>query len=67
MSPGKILIIAGAVLAALGLLMQLGLPLFRLPGDIRLSRGNFTFYTPLATGLLLSLLLTVLINVLFRR
>ena len=61
------LIIAGAVLAALGLLIQLGLPLFRLPGDIRLSRGNFTFYTPLATGLLLSLLLTVLINVLFRR
>lgn len=67
MEPGRILIIAGVVLLAIGILVQAGLPIGRLPGDIKLSRGNFTFYSPLATGLLLSIVLTVILNFLLRR
>lgn len=67
MSPGKILIFAGAVVLVIGVLVQLGLPLGRLPGDIRYSRGNVTVYAPLATGLLLSIALTIILNLLLRR
>jgi hypothetical protein len=63
---GKFLVVAGLVVAGLGLLMMLGLPLFRLPGDIAVRRGNFAFYFPLATSILLSILLTVLFSF-FRR
>ena len=63
---GKLLIVAGLGIAALGVLMLLGVPFGRLPGDISLRRGNFTFYFPLATSLVLSILLT-LIFALFRR
>ena len=63
---GKLLVVVGLVIAGLGLLMMLGLPLFRLPGDISLRRGNFAFYFPLATSILLSILLTLLFA-LFRR
>lgn len=58
---GRVLIVAGVVLAGLGLLLTLGgkIPgLGRLPGDIVVERGNFRFYLPLATSLLLSLVLT---------
>jgi len=51
-SPGKILIIIGGGILVIGLLVQAGLPLGRLPGDIRISRGSFTLYSPLMTGLL---------------
>ena len=44
----------------------LGFPLFRLPGDISIRRGNFAFYFPLATSIVLSILLTLLFS-LFRR
>ena len=49
------------------LLVQAGLPLGRLPGDIRVSKGNFTLYSPLMTGLLISIVLTVVLNLLLRR
>lgn len=64
---GRILIIAGVVIVAIGLLVQLGLPIGRLPGDIRIERGSFTFYAPVATGILISVALTILLNVLLRR
>jgi hypothetical protein len=67
MSPGKILIIIGGGILIIGLLVQAGLPLGRLPGDIRISRGNFTIYSPLMTGLLISIALTVILNLLLRR
>jgi hypothetical protein len=67
MNAGKLLIVIGAVILVVGLLVQAGLPLGRLPGDVRFSRGNFTIYSPLMTGLLLSVVLTVLVNVLLRR
>jgi hypothetical protein len=63
---GKALVVVGLVIAALGLLMILGLPLGRLPGDFAVRRGNFSFYFPLATSVILSLLLTLLFS-LFRR
>jgi hypothetical protein len=58
---GRLLIVVGLVLAGLGLLLSLGgkLPgLGRLPGDIVIERGSFRLYLPLATSILLSLLLT---------
>jgi uncharacterized protein HemY len=63
---GKLLVVAGLVIAGLGLLMMLGLPLGRLPGDFAVRRGNFSFYFPLATSIILSILLTLLFSI-FRR
>lgn len=66
---GKLLVLMGAGIALLGALLWLGgrVPwLGRLPGDIVIQRGNFTFYFPLATMILLSVLLTIILN-LFRR
>jgi hypothetical protein len=57
------LIIMGVVLVGIGLLIYLGgnLPfLGKLPGDIRVERPNFRFYFPIATCLLISLLLTAI-------
>lgn len=67
-SAGKALIVAGLALVALGVVLVLGrgLGLGRLPGDIALKRGSFRFYFPLATCLVLSLLLTLVLS-LFRR
>ncbi|MFN2464842.1 MAG: DUF2905 domain-containing protein [Candidatus Dormibacteria bacterium] len=67
MTAAKLLIVVGAVILLVGVAMQAGLPLGRLPGDFKVSRGNFTFYSPLATGLLLSVVLTIVLNVLLRR
>lgn len=56
---GKILVVIGLGIAAIGLLVMLGLPFGRLPGDIVVKRGNFTFYFPLATSIVLSIILTL--------
>ena len=56
---GKALIAAGLLIAALGALMTLGLPLGRLPGDLVLRRGSVTIYLPLATCVILSIVLTL--------
>jgi hypothetical protein len=63
---GKTLVFVGLGIAALGLLVMLGVPFGRLPGDIQMRRGNFSFYFPLTTSILLSILLT-LIFAFFRR
>ena len=63
---GKALVLIGVLIAGLGCAMMLGVPLFRLPGDFYVKRGNFAFYFPLATSILLSIILTVLFA-LFRR
>jgi hypothetical protein len=63
---GKLLLLVGLGIAGLGLLMMLGFPLFRLPGDFAVRRGNFSFYFPLATSIVISILLTLLFS-LFRR
>ena len=67
---GKLLVIVGGVIVVVGLFLALGLRipyLGKLPGDISINRGNVHFYFPIVTGLLLSLVLTVLLNVFFRR
>ena len=56
---GRFLILAGLCIAGVGLLITLGLPLGRLPGDFAIKRGNFSFYFPLATSILVSLVLTL--------
>jgi len=63
---GKGLVIAGIVIAGIGLLMMAGLPIGRLPGDIVIRRGTGTFYFPLATSILLSVILTLLLSFLRR-
>ena len=64
---GRTLIIIGLLIAAAGLLMTLGLPIGRLPGDFTFRRGNFSFYFPLTTSILVSILLTLLLTFLGRR
>jgi hypothetical protein len=56
---GKLLVVAGGILLVLGLLVMAGFPLFRLPGDFTVRRGPVTFYFPLVTSILLSILLTL--------
>jgi hypothetical protein len=66
---GKILIIFGICLVVLGLILILGdkIPwIGRLPGDIYIKREKFTFYFPLMTSIIISLLLTLLFA-LFRK
>jgi hypothetical protein len=60
---GRVIMIMGGVLVVLGLLMTAGgrIGLGRLPGDIMVKRENFTFYFPLMTGIVLSVLLTLVL------
>jgi len=67
---GKLLIVLGVTIAAVGILLSLSgkIPwLGRLPGDIFIQRKNFTFYFPLATGIMISILLTFLFWLFGRR
>ena len=64
---GRILIILGLVVAGIGLLVTLGLPIGRLPGDFTIRRGNVTFYFPLASSILASIVLTILFMLFSRR
>jgi hypothetical protein len=69
-SLGRVLIFAGLGLAAFGVLLVFAghIPfLGRLPGDIVVQRDNWTIYLPLATMLLLSLVLTFVLNFIVRR
>ena len=63
---GKLLVVVGLGIAALGVIVMLGVPIGRLPGDFVVKRGNVSFYFPLATSIVLSILLTLLMSV-FRR
>jgi len=56
---GKTLVLLGLGLTALGLLLMLGVPLGRLPGDFYVRRGSVSFYFPLTTSIVLSILLTL--------
>lgn len=67
---GKIILVVGVALIVLGGVIYLAgrVPLLgRLPGDITIRRGPVTIYIPLATMLLLSLILTLILNIVFRR
>jgi hypothetical protein len=67
---GRLLIILGALIVVIGLALTFGprIPfLGRLPGDIAIDRGNIHFYFPIVTSLILSVVLTLLLNLFFRR
>lgn len=67
---GKWIVVAGLILIAIGGVIWLtgksGLPLGRLPGDIRIERDGFSLYFPIVTSVLLSIGLTILLNILLR-
>ena len=71
---GKILLGAGLVMVILGGVLLLAGSLSgkvpwigRLPGDIYIERGNVRFYFPLATSILVSILLTLILSLFWRR
>lgn len=64
------LVVLGLILAGFGLLIWVGGQLFnlgRLPGDIYIKKGNFSFYFPLVTSIVVSVVLTLLLNLIARR
>jgi len=63
---GRLLILLGLGITALGVLVMVGVPFGRLPGDIMVRRGSFSFYFPLATSIIVSILLTLILSF-FRR
>jgi hypothetical protein len=67
--PGKFLITIGVVIALIGVIFWAGVApkwLGRLPGDIRIERGNSAFYFPIVTCIIISILLTLILSI-FRR
>lgn len=67
---GKVLVLVGLIIAALGLVFWIGpkIPwLGRLPGDISIERPNFRFYFPLTTCIILSVAATILLWIIKKR
>ena len=63
---GRSLVILGLVVAGIGLVVMAGVPLGRLPGDIIWRRGQTTVYLPIVTGLVISVVLSLILSM-FRR
>ena len=63
---GRTLVVVGVIIAVIGAVMMLGVPLGRLPGDVAIRRGNVSFYLPLTTSIVVSVVLTLLLAF-FRR
>ena len=67
---GRFLMIGGIILFVIGglvfLASKFGIPFGRLPGDIHIERENFSFYFPLASSILISVVLTIILNVVVR-
>ncbi|MCL0068062.1 DUF2905 domain-containing protein [Peptococcaceae bacterium] len=69
-SIGKIIFSIGILMVIVGGAMMLTGKFFnfgKLPGDIYIQKGNFTFFFPIATMILISIILTILLNILFRK
>jgi len=67
---GKTLIYLGVILVIVGVVLHYGGKFFslgRLPGDIHWEKGNFSFHFPIVTSLILSILLTIILNLFTRR
>ena len=67
---GRFLMIGGILLFVVGglvfLAAKFGIPFGRLPGDIRIERDGFSFYFPLGSSILISVVLTIIVNVILR-
>lgn len=61
---GAFILLIGSILFFLG---KAGIGIGKLPGDIIIKKDNFTFYFPLATSIILSLLLTFILNIFFKK
>lgn len=66
-SLGRMLLVFGLVLVVAGAILSFAGKLPRLPGDILIKRDTFVLYFPLATSLVLSAILTIILSVLFAR
>ena len=66
---GRFLMLAGTVLVVIGAIFMLydRLPLGRLPGDIKIGSDNFKVYIPVATSILFSIILTIILNFFSRK
>jgi hypothetical protein len=64
---GKYILVVGLIIVFIGIIIYFFHDYFRwigrLPGDIRIEKNNFRFYFPLATMIIVSLVLTILINI----
>jgi len=71
MAPGKLILLLGLVLVVLGLVLGFAPGLLgwfgHLPGDIRIERENGTFIFPVTSMIIVSLVLTIIVNLFFRR
>ena len=67
-SIGRMILIIGVSLVLIGIVLIFGekIGLGRLPGDIYVQRGNFTFFFPIVSSLLISILLTIILRILRR-
>jgi hypothetical protein len=67
---GKFIILAGVIIVVIGIIIYFFSDklsfLGKLPGDIRIEKENFRFYFPITTMIILSILLTVIINIIKR-
>ncbi|WP_425061209.1 hypothetical protein SCACP_19920 [Sporomusa carbonis] len=67
---GKMLMLFGAILLIAGAIFHFGgkfINLGRLPGDINIERNNFSFHFPIVTSLIVSVILTVILNLISRK
>ena len=64
---GRLLIVLGVVIALVGLLITMGVPIGRLPGDMTVRRGNVSFYFPLTTSIIASVIFTLIMMFAGRR
>ncbi len=63
---GKIFIVIGIVFVLFGILISSGVKFFKLPGDIYIQKENFSFYFPITTSILLSIILSLVFYIFFR-
>jgi len=68
-NPGRAIVVVGLVVVALGVVVMIGgrLGLGKLPGDINIKRGNTHVFIPITTCIVVSVVLTVVVRVFFRR
>jgi hypothetical protein len=66
---GRFMVLAGTIILVIGLLFMVSdkLPVGHLPGDIQIGSGKFRLYIPIVTSILLSLIITIILNFFSRK